>query len=71
MFLLSVTKCFNLMQMPTFLRVYYECPSKIIGDFGYEDVLFLKKRDVHLTCNHLMDAALNVSQPDVRDKLLL
>jgi hypothetical protein len=49
-----------LLQMPTFLGVYYECPFKTIGDFGYNDVLFLKRPEIRHKCDHLIDATLRV-----------
>lgn len=47
--------------MPTYLRVYYECPFKTIGDFGYKDVLFFKRPEIQHKCNHLIDAVIRVS----------
>lgn len=45
-------------QMPSYLRAYYECPFRTMGDFGYSDVLYFKKPDISLSCNHLIDASL-------------
>lgn len=47
--------------MPSYLRAYYECPFRTMGDFGYNYVLYLKKPEVSLSCNHLIDASLRGS----------
>lgn len=44
--------------MMSSLKVYYDCPFKTIGDFGYQEVLYLKRQEATLHCNHLIDASL-------------
>ncbi|KAI1295467.1 Transmembrane protein 87A [Halotydeus destructor] len=41
--------------MPDYLKWYYHCPAQQMGDFGYNEVTFLKKEDVELKCDHFID----------------
>lgn len=41
--------------MPGYLKLYYDCPVNEMGDFGYNEVTFLKKNEIELTCNHIVD----------------
>lgn len=42
--------------MPEYLNWVYDCPFKVFGDFGYDTVKYIKKPDVVLTCDHLIDS---------------
>lgn len=49
---------------PDLLQWYYDCPFKISGDFTYDTVKYIKKNDVTLTCNHLIDSHFTEPEKD-------
>lgn len=52
--------------MPDYLNLYYNCPAKQLGDFGYKDVVFFKRPEKEYTCDHLIDAAIYGVDKDFR-----
>ena len=46
--------------MPDYLKLYYNCPAKQLGDFGYNKVLHVKSIERELTCDHLIDGVISV-----------
>lgn len=40
--------------MPDYLTWYYSCPSQLLGDFGYNQVEYLKTEEIEVDCNHII-----------------